>query len=177
MAYYGKTNCDIRQDLFIDLFVENNDPLVQKYGEECYRDFAPRINLTNTVEELLALNSEGQYKFIDGAHEDFDDGSEAKTGTIYVYEKGTSLAEITNVRSKDGVLKKGALRVVLLDPFVGKLLFLFIPQWKVKEIMSNTTGTSMKLTYNKNKKALSGPKMNGIIQFETFKELAMEPNK
>lgn len=177
MTHYGRVNCDLRRDLFIDLFIENNDPLVKKYGEKCYRDFAPRINLTNTVEELLAINSDGQYNFIDGVHEDFDDQSEAKTGTIYVFEKSTSHAEITNVRSKDGVLKKGAIRCVILDTLEEKLRFLFIPHYRVKEIMSTTKSTSLKLTYNKKKRCFSGKKMDGIIEFETFKELAMEPNR
>ena len=153
-------------------FLNNNAFAFEKFN---LNDIDPYENII--VEEMFELNCDGQYKFNDGIHEDFTDKSEAKTGTLHANGQ-SSTAEITNVRSANGVLKHGAIRCVMLNPRLKKLHFLFIPQASLRMIMANRKKTkSAMLRYNKKKEQFTTLEKYGIIELDSFKELAMEANR
>ena len=180
--YFKKVNCEIRTKLLVELIVNNHPDFAE--GSILYNSIInnPKFfDLTHLVEDMMAKNSGNQYIFTDEAHQDFDDGSECKTGTLYINQK-MSKAEITNVKTKSGVLKKGAIRAVVLNPKLEKLHFVFIPKKSLKDIMTNAYGetkvsSSAFLSYTLKEDSFSKFfKKYGIIEFDTFKELAMEPN-
>lgn len=182
MAYYGKINCDLRTQLFVELILENHPNFCDGSAlREALLENPKFFNVEHIVESMMSECSEGQYDFNDGIHEDFTDGSECKTGTLYV--KGdTSTAEITSVRSKKGILKKGAIRCVVLNPVLEKLHFILVPQSSVVKMMTKADGSpksnkSLWLRYNKKQNRFAIPvDKYGCIEYNTFKELAMEKN-
>ena len=176
--YYEKVNTDLRLKLYTVLILENHPDFAKGTPFRQALIKSPgRFNIEFLVEEMFELNCDGQYKFNDGIHEDFTDESEAKTGTLHANGQ-TSVAEITNVRSANGVLKHGAIRCVMLNPRLKKLHFLFIPQASLKMIMANRKKTkSAMLRYNKKKEQFTTLEKYGIIELDSFKELAMEANR
>jgi len=178
MAYYGRRNTDLKYQLYKELIAKNHPKFAKGSPlREAIIEFPEMFNIEHLVEQALALNSDGQYKFNDGIHEDFDDRSEAKTGTVHANGDSAAIAEITNVRSSKGVLKHGAIRCVILNPRLEKLHFLFIPQTSLQIIMANTKKLAMRIAYNKKEERFTTLEKYGIIEFQTFKELAMEPNR
>jgi hypothetical protein len=112
MAYYDKVNTDLRLKLFTQLIIENHPSFCEGSSLRAALLETPSFfNIEHIVETMLEACCDGQYKFNNGTHEDFTDGSDSKTGTLYT--KGdASTAEITSVCSKDGVLKKAELGVL-----------------------------------------------------------------
>lgn len=178
MAYYERTNTDLRSRLLVDLILENNPKFAE--GTQLRNALVEHpnfFNLHHLVEDTMAACSDGLYEFNDGIHEDFTDESECKTGTLYVYENDTSFAEISSVRSKSGVLKKGAIRCVVLNPVFEKLQFILVPKASVLSMMSKNKKTSLCLTWNKKQQRFTAPiDKHGCIEYNSFKELAMEAN-
>jgi len=182
MAYYDRINCDVRTRLYVELILENHPKFAEGTAlRESLMDNPNFFNIEHLVEDMLAECSEGQYEFNDGIHEDFTDGSEAKTGTLYV-KGNTSTAEITSVRSKFGVLKKGAIRCVVLNPILEKLHFILVPQASVIKMMHTAQGKpksnpSLWLRYDKKLNTFRIPiDKYGCVEYNSFKELAMQPN-
>ena len=182
MAYYDKVNTDIKLKLYVELILKNHPDFAEgtPFREALVQK--PQVfNIEHLIEDMMAINSGGQYNFIDGIHEDFDDGSECKTGTLHL--NGISSAEITNVKSQNGVLKKGAVRCVVLNPRLKKLHFVFIPKKALLDLMTTKNGTIKKsksawLKYTDKKDSFDRCfQKYGITEFDTFKELAMEKNR
>jgi hypothetical protein len=132
------------------------------------------------VEETMALV--GGYKFIDGHHEDCNDGTEIKTASVYIFEnqksKTSFLGEVSNVRSPGGIDKTGALRVVIYNPANKQgeeLRYYFLPKYMWEDdITVHPTSNVGKIRFNyhlitdKIKKFEDG-------RCETFEQLATRP--
>lgn len=135
--YYGKT---------FDL----SDPLV--------------FNCTRLIEQTLrVLNKKMEPS--DGIHsDDIYNGfkSDTKTSSFSITPlKGTNNTHqgvISSVRSRNGILKDGSLRVVITDPFLWKCHYFYIPQkvwltWKLSGRKKNVDGKiqegSIPYTYNR----------------------------
>jgi trehalose-6-phosphate synthase len=180
MAYYDRVNTELKQKLYAQLVIENHPIYGSSPFKEAILERPADFNLEHLVEQMMAANSGGLYEFNDGIHEDFTDESECKTGTLHTNGSMAS-AEITNVRSQDGVLKRGAIRAVILNPMLEKLHFLFIPKEAVQKCMHTRKGTptvsrSLWLRYNKVKKQFTTLEKYGIIEHSNFRDLAMEKN-
>jgi hypothetical protein len=177
MAYYDRTNCELRTRLWVDLILENHPKFAE--GTQLRESLLKNpefFNLHHVIESMMAQCSNGQYEFNNGIHEDYTDESECKTGTLYVYEKN-AFAEITSVRSKFGVLKHGAIRCVVLNPVLEKLHFIFIPKAAVQSMMGKNKKTSLNLRYDTKLNLFRVPvDKHGCVEYNTFKELAMEKN-
>ena len=181
MAYYDKVNTDIKIKLYVDLILDNHPEFSEGTALRQALLAKPQVfNVEHLIEDMMAINSDGQYDFIDGIHEDFDDGSECKTGTLHL--NGLASAEISNVKSKSGVLKKGAVRCIVLNPRLEKLHFVFIPKNALLDLMTTKNGDVKKsssawLKYTEKTDSFEKCfNKYGIIEFDTFKELAMEVN-
>lgn len=179
MAYYDKINTDLRSRLQAECVIENHPVYKNSPWREAILERPRDFNLEHLIEQCFSLQSEGAYNFNDGIHEDYDDESECKTGTCYPEIR---FAEITSVRSKEGVLKRGAIRAVVLNPHLGKLHYFFIPKDVVKTMMTTKEGKAKKnkslfLRYNKNKKLFTSVEKYGIIEHNNLKDVAMEKNR
>ena len=186
MATTDKINCDIRNKLLSELIADTLPDYnkANRVGQRLLSN-PDEYNLTHLVEKSLAHSSEGLYKFIDEAHKDNDDGSEDKTGTIYKVKRPkytAAWAEISNVRSEYGTLKEGAIRCVILNPFLEKLHFIFIPKDAVKQLMTtkdgnNTKSKSAYLSYNVADQSFTKCcDRYGLIEVSTLKQLAKIKN-
>lgn len=182
MAYHDKVNTDIKLKLYVELIIENHPDFAEGTSFHKALIQKPQVfNIEHLVEDMMAINSGGQYEFNDGIHEDFTDESECKTGTLHL--NGHTKAEISNVKSQNGVLKKGAVRCVILNPRLKKLHFVFIPKKALLNLMTTKEGTIKKsksawLAYTNKKDSFARCfKKYGITEFDTFKELAMEKNR
>jgi hypothetical protein len=178
MAYYEKKNSDLRLKLMSQLVVENHPIYSESPFREVVLERPADFNMEHLVEQMMALNSNNAYVFVDGVHHDNSDMSDTKTGTLHANSK-QSIAEISNVRSSFGVLKSGAIRAVVLNPILNKFHFLFIPTDAINKLMHTKKGTPTKsrsiwLSYNKKKNMFTKLEKYGIVEFQTFKELAME---
>lgn len=179
--YYEKRNTDLKLELYSKLIIEYHPVYSKSPYKEILLERPADFNIEHLVEQAFEYNSEGQYKFIDGTHMDYDDESDAKTGTLHA--NGTSSkAEITSVKSKDGILKKGSIRAIILNPILEKLHFIFIPKDSVYKAMHTKNGklktsNSLWIQYNKKKNEFTTLKEYGIIECNSFKELAMEINR
>ena len=180
--FFKKVNTDLKLELYTKLIRQNHPDFGDgSINERALLNAPRRFNIEYLVEEMFELNCDGQYQFIDGAHLDFTDESDSKTGTLHANGQ-SSIAEITNCKDKYGTLKKGAIRAVVLNPILKKLHFFFIPKQAVYDLLHTKAGTmkkvnSIRLRYSKNKNQFTTLKKYGIIEFETFKELAMEPSR
>ena len=178
MTYYAKKNTDLRMDLMTELVLENHPIYSKSPFREAIIERPADFNMTHLVEQMMACNSNDAYIFIDEIHHDNSDMSDTKTGTLHVSENFCS-AEISSVRSKSGVLKTGAIRAVILNPILNKFHFLYIPSDAIHKKMHTKRGTptksaSMWIKYNKKKNQFTKLETYGIIEFQTFKELAMK---
>jgi len=128
------------------------------------------------VEQSMA--AVGGYKFIDGEHCDFDDGSECKTASIRVNGSGTSVnsfaTEISNVISPGGVYKSGDIRLVMFNPHTNGLEYYFLPweDWTEMKINIHPTTNYGRImtTYNKSKNTI---KLLNDFKISTFRQLAL----
>lgn len=101
------------------------------------------FNIERLVE--LTMAEVGGYNYIDGAHCDFDDGSECKTASVRPSTKGSSNSyqlEISNVVSTGGNSKSGAIRVVLYNPHTYKLKYYYLPENTIHNIGVNYHSTT-----------------------------------
>lgn len=87
------------------------------------------FNVERLIEESLA--AVGPYKFIDGDHCDFSDGTDSKTASIRVNPakpNGNSyVGEISGVETAGGGRKIGALRCTIYNPHQDELKYYFLP--------------------------------------------------
>ena len=88
------------------------------------------FNVERLIEESLA--AVGPYKFIDGDHADFSDGTDSKTASIRVNPAvaggNSHLGEISGVETAGGGRKAGALRCTVYNPHKDSLKFYFLPK-------------------------------------------------
>lgn len=100
------------------------------------------------IERLVehTMSHVGGYKFIDGAHCDFDDGSECKTASVRPSPTTPSSVsytlEISNVISSGGCAKTGPIRVVLYNPHTYKLKYYYLPANIIHDIGVNIHPTT-----------------------------------
>ena len=92
------------------------------------------------------------------------------------------MAELSSVRSHDGVLKKGAIRAVVVNPDTEKLHYFFIPKDVVKTMMTTKEGKqkvnrSLWIRYNTKKKLFTSVEKYCIIEHNNLKDVAMEKNR
>lgn len=179
MAYYEKVNTDLKLKLLAECVVENHPVYKESPFREAVLQRPADFNLEHLIEQSFALCSDGLYEFNDGIHEDFTDESECKTGTLHL---SANAAEITNVRSKDGVLKKGAIRAVVVNPDLEKLHYFFIPKAVVENMMTTKEGKpkvnpSLWIRYSSKKKLFTSVEKYGIIEHNNLKDVAMEKNR
>tara|TARA_Y100000022_G_C13055467_1_gene286376 strand:+ start:33 stop:587 length:555 start_codon:yes stop_codon:yes gene_type:complete len=179
--YYKKQNTDLKLELYSKLIVECHPIYSKSPFKEALLERPADFNIEHLVEQAFEYNCEGRYKFNDGIHEDYDDGSDAKTGTLHINGQA-SKAEISSVKSKDGTLKNGSIRAIVLNPILKKLHFIFVPKDSLYKAMHTKNGklkvsNSLWIRYNKRKNEFTTLKNYGIIECNSFKELAMEINR
>ena len=112
------------------------------------------FNVERLIEESLA--AVGPYKFIDGDHCDFTDGSDSKTASIRVNPsspgRNTHIGEIAGVETAGGGRKEGALRCTIYNPHKDELRFYFLPKrmWSNHITLHPTSGVGKVMyTYNR----------------------------
>jgi hypothetical protein len=103
------------------------------------------VNGEHLVEQAMA--AVGGYEFVDGAHYDFSDGTECKTGSIRPSPtkpgRNTYAGEISNVVSSGGVQKSGDVRFVLWNPHRARFEYFYIPHAHLGTTLKiNTHGTN-----------------------------------
>jgi len=112
------------------------------------------FNVERLIEESLA--AVGPYKFIDGDHCDFTDGSDSKTASIRVNPskpgRNTHIGEIAGVETAGGGRKEGALRCSIYNPHKDELRFYFLPKrmWSNHITLHPTSGIG-KIVYSYNR--------------------------
>jgi len=102
------------------------------------------VRVERLVEHTMA--HVGGYKFIDGDHCDFDDGSECKTASVRpspsTPNSSSYALEISNVISSGGCAKTGPIRVVLYNPHVYELRYYYLPANEIHKIGVNIHPTT-----------------------------------
>lgn len=119
------------------------------------------FNVCSLVEESMAAASGGKYKFVNGAHADFSDGSDSKTSSINLQ---SSRGEFGNVVSPGGFYKSGALRCVVYNPFSQSLMYYFLPKkaWETEVNFHPTTNFGRIIfSYNRNQ--------GRIVKFDQYR--------
>lgn len=90
------------------------------------------FNVEHLIEECFAIV--GPYVFIDGDHADFSDGSDSKTASIREAPDrktgycATHRGEIGGVETAGGGQKTGALRCIIYNPHLEKLMYYYLPK-------------------------------------------------
>ncbi len=131
------------------------------------------FNVERLIEESLA--AVGPYKFIDGDHADFSDGTDSKTASIRINPRipGGNSHEgvISGVQTAGGGRKAGALRCTVYNPHKDSLKFYFLPKsmWS-KHITINSSRIGW-VRYNYYKPYDHIAKFNGY-ECNSFEELA-----
>jgi hypothetical protein len=132
------------------------------------------FNVERLIEESLA--AVGPYKFIDGDHADFSDGTDSKTASIRVKPLVTGRnsygGEISAVETAGGGRKAGALRCIIYNPHKDNLKFYFLPKsmWSHHITIHPSSGIG-KVMYSYNRPGDYIAKFEGF-QCSSFKELA-----
>jgi hypothetical protein len=102
------------------------------------------FRIERLVEHTMAYV--GGYNFINGAHCDFDDGSECKTASVRPSPNKPSTTsytlEISNVVSSGGCAKTGPIRVVLYNPHTYNLKYYYLPAAAIYDIGVNIHPTT-----------------------------------
>jgi len=136
---------------------------------------AHHYNVELLVEETMAYV--GKYKFIDGDHCDFSDGSDSKTVTIRYKDKNqyTGIGEISNVISPGGSEKQGALRIVAYNSITQSLMYYFLPKkhWSKLNINIHPTTNLGRLFFNYSVKSDTVKKFIGF-ECKDFATLAKQ---
>ena len=133
------------------------------------------FNVERLIEESLA--AVGPYKFIDGDHADFDDGTDSKTASIRVNplkEGGNSYGgEISGVETAGGGRKAGALRCTVYNPHKDSLKFYFLPKsmWSRHITIHPSSGVG-KIMYSYHKPYDHIVKLHGY-ECANFEEMAL----
>lgn len=132
------------------------------------------FNVERLVEESLATL--GPYKFIDGDHADFSDGTDSKTASIRFNPVRPGLnshaGEISAVSTAGGGHKLGALRCTIYNPHKDNLKFYFLPKsmWRHNITIHPSSGIG-KIMYTYNRAGDYISKFEGF-ECSSFKELA-----
>ena len=145
------------------------------------RDFlASRIqwlNIEALIEQTMA--AVGGYNFIGGAHRDFSDGTECKTGSVApkpsVSSVNSYMVRITNIESCAGTTK-GSIRAVIYNPHTQTCDYYYIPKSDLNTVLrlthGNGPGTEKHLHATWNKKTNKNNKLDPY-QVENFQTLAI----
>ena len=151
--------------------------LPDMFPTETSRQQALKYPKVFNVEHLteIALAKVGGYEFIDAAHCDFSDGTEAKTGSVSVnpQKKGvnTYRGEISNVISSGGQIKTGAIRFCLYIPHTKSIKYFYIPSSKINTLGINVHPTTnmgrIFFTYNAIKDCVPKLAQFEVSSFET----------
>lgn len=132
------------------------------------------FNVERLIEESLA--AVGPYKFIDGEHEDFSDGTDSKTASIRVNPvkpgRNTYGGEISGVETAGGGRKGGALRCTIYNPHKDGLKFYFLPKhmWERNITIHPSSGVG-KIMYTYNRPGDYIARFDGY-ECASFEELA-----
>lgn len=132
------------------------------------------FNVERLVEQSFA--AVGPYNFIDSAHCDFDDGTDSKTASIRLNPKtaggNSHVGEISGVTTAGGSLKLGALRTIIYNPHINKLMYYFLPRdlWENNITYHPTSGVG-KIVYSYHRPTDYIAKFDGY-QCSSFEELA-----
>ena len=145
---------------------------LKKHGLENPEHF----NIERLVEESLAAL--GPYKYVDGSHFDYDDGSDCKTASIRLNPtlpgRNTYSGEIAGVSTAGGGQKAGSLRCTIYNPHRngGELRFYYLPlkMWR-KHITIHPSSGVGKIMYTYNRIHDDIIKFDGY-ECASFEELA-----
>lgn len=135
------------------------------------------FNVPRLIEESFA--AVGPYKFIDGSHADFSDGTDSKTASIGVNSttvNGNSFSgAVHSVVTSAGSLKQGGLRVVIYNPHEDNLMYYYLPKnfWSNHITMHNKKNAGM-ISYTYNKTTCSIKKFENY-RVGSFRQLALHP--
>lgn len=168
--------CDKKTRILNEVVVKHHPDFVNnQYMQHAALNFPQYFNAEGLIEQTLA--HVGGYDFVDGAYEDFSDGSEAKTATIAYSGKG-SIKHVTTPKDKHGnvVEKSGPLRVVINNDITEELEFYFIPKayWQTMYTCGGSAGgayTSGKIDLYHNSTTGKIEKLKAF-RVMTFEELA-----
>lgn len=134
------------------------------------------FKVEHLIEECMA--AVGPYTFVNGAHQDFSDGSDCKTASIRCNPKtlfsNSYVGEIANVATAGGGQKKGDLRCVIYNPHLDELKFYYLPRhfWASNITIHPSSGIGkIVFTYHQPSDYIS--KLNGYA-CKDFVDLAMK---
>lgn len=162
------------------IFVHHPDFVGQAHTQKIVYAGADWVNTERLIEHTMA--HVGGYNFIDGDHEDFDDGTDSKTASVRLnpVPKGSQQGHILEISGigrggAGGSLKKGALRVVLYNPVAQRLDYFFIPKaaWAGMLKYHPTSGIA-KIVATWNSKTDTCNKLDPF-KVSSFEELARMP--
>lgn len=133
------------------------------------------FNTEKLVEHALVHASDGAYvQRENDDHADFSDGSDSKTASIRkaFRSKNSSLGEVSGVQARSGVLKEGALRVIVCNPHTNELMYYYLPKsfWQ-NCITIHPTSKLGKLVFSYDHLAKEIPKFANF-RCDSFKDLA-----
>ena len=81
------------------------------------------------AEEAMAHASKGAYEWTDGDGEDYNDGSDQKTGTMKpVRPGGGGQGEIAGLSTEAGHAKNGAIRAIIHNQYQERLDYFYFPK-------------------------------------------------
>jgi hypothetical protein len=131
------------------------------------------FNTSMLVEYALAFASQGMYTVTGGAHSDFSDGTEAKTGSIRRNGPSGWSGEISGV-SRAGRLKSGALRCVIYNSYKNELMYYFLPkEFWMNLVNTHSTNKMGRIQFSYNRYYDSIPKLDyGNNRCSSFVDLA-----
>lgn len=171
--------CDKKTRILNEVVAKHHPDFVNnEYMQKAAASFPSYFNAEGLIEQTLA--HVGGYDFIDGAYEDFSDGSEAKTATIAWSGKG-SIKHVTTPKDRYGnvVEKSGPLRVIVNNDISEELEYYFIPKAYWQDMY--TCGGAQGGAYTSGKIDIYYNSTTGRIEklrhfrVETFEELAKKP--
>ena len=134
------------------------------------------FNVERLYEE--SLSAVGPYNFINAAHKDFSDTSDAKTSTITLNPNqiggNNHRGTVTGVSRITGGCKEGPLRVAIYDPHTDSLLFYFLPKpWWINNIIISRSTNAGRIEYYYHKPSRRIAKFQGF-ECASFEELALK---
>lgn len=155
--YIFKKYHPVAKEPFFAVQMERSKFHVQtNWGDDSLADLISKIN--------------GKIKVKDVEKLDFTDSSELKTMIISAWSENVRI-EITNLRSKQGYKKVGALRLVVCNPFTSEIEFYYVPKadWDHWLLSESSTGRGRKFFYyNKKKKEFPQLKQYRVANFIDF---------
>ena len=139
------------------------------------------LNVTRLVEVTMA--EVGKFKFVDGSHKDFDDGTECKTAVIRETtpkkSPGTHVVQITNVCSRQsGELKSGDIRVVIYNPFLDRCEYFYIPNEALDDdIKVSKSNGHVSVSYNRSTGIIAKLEKYRVCDFKTLCKMTPKSKK